>query len=264
MSHENPQHTLWGQVDSYFIHTLRNNNEQNPLLLTLPQSSQEKKEPFDPLEYALQNSEKNGLPPHQVSPNQGQFLSMLVMMTRSKRILEIGTLGAYSTIWLAWGLIRRQQIFHDTNQNIPGQIISLESNPLHVKVARENIEFAQLVDLIQVREGNALQSLHAMTSGQETIEPFDLIFIDADKPNNPSYLEYALKLSRVGTVIIGDNVVRNGQVANSESQDANVLGVRQFMANMGNKHAKKLVATAMQTVGCKGYDGFSMAMVVEH
>lgn len=191
----------------------------------------------------LARNEAAGLPPHDVAANQGKYLQILAMMVGAKRILEIGTLGGFSTIWLARALPS------------DGKVISLEYDPLHADVARENIRLAGFSRQVDIRCGEAKDTL------PELIEeaPFDLIFIDADKPNNPLYLQWALKLSRKGTVVIGDNVVREGEVCNPESTDERVLGVRRFFDMMGND--PRLTATALQTVGAKGWDGFSIAIV---
>jgi predicted O-methyltransferase YrrM len=164
-------------------------------------------------------------------------------MTQARRVLEIGTLGAYSSIWMARALPP------------DGKLITLEADPTHADVARQNIRLAGLTDRIELIEGPALNSLENLGD----VPPFDLIFIDADKPNNPGYLEWALHYSRPGTVIIGDNVVRDGEVINGQSDDARVLGVRRFIEMIGDN--PRLTATALQTVGVKGWDGFTLAMV---
>lgn len=203
--------------------------------------------PFDPvLSDALRDSDAAGLPQHNVSPTQGKFLHLLSKLKGAQRILEIGTLGGYSTIWLARAL------------PVGGSLVSLEANPTAAAVAKANIARAGLAHVVDIRLGKAVDSLAMLT--QQRVAPFDLIFIDADKPNNPSYLEWSLKLSRPGTVIIGDNVVRNGAVADAASNDPNVLGVRRFFDLMAEN--PRLSATAIQTVGSKGYDGFSMAVVL--
>ncbi len=164
-------------------------------------------------------------------------------MTQARRILEIGTLGAYSSIWMARALPP------------DGKLITLEAEPMHADVARQNIRLAGLNDRIELIEGPALSSLENFGH----VPPFDLIFIDADKPNNPGNLEWALHYSRPGTVIIGDNVVREGEVVNGQSDDARVQGVRRFIEMMGDN--PRLTATALQTVGVKGWDGFTLAIV---
>jgi predicted O-methyltransferase YrrM len=186
-----------------------------------------------------------GLPAIDVSPNEGKLLHLLARIQGAKRILEIGTLGGYSTIWLA----RALPPF--------GQLITLELDPKHAKVAAENIERAGLSSLVDIKVGSALESLARLHA--DKTEPFDLIFLDADKPNNPNYLEWALKLSRPGTLIIGDNVIRDGAILDAASTDASVTGTRTFLERLGSH--PRLDATALQTVGSKGYDGFAVAIV---
>lgn len=217
--------TAWHEVDDYFCGTLL---------------------PTDPvLEQALRDSDAAGLPPHAVAPNQGQLLNLLARMQGARQVLEIGTLGGYSTIWLARALPPG------------GRVVTLEANPVCAEVARINIERAGLAGRVEIRLGRAADSLPLLQA--EGAGPFDFIFIDADKPSNPLYLEWALKLSRPGTAIIGDNVVRHGAVADAHSADANVQGVRRFLELMGAE--PRLTATALQTVGSKGWDGFSLAIV---
>jgi len=195
------------------------------------------------LSKVLENNQRAGLPEHDVAANQGQLLALFVRMTQARRVLEIGTLGAYSSIWMARALPP------------DGKLITLEADPTHARVARENIQLAGLNERIELIEGPALSSLENLGD----VPPFDLIFIDADKPNNPGYLEWALHYSRPGTVIIGDNVVRDGGVINGESDDARVLGVRRFIEMTGDN--PRLTATALHTVGIKGWDGFTLAIV---
>lgn len=195
------------------------------------------------LQTVLENNAQAGLPPIDVAPNQGQFLALLVRMTQAKRILEIGTLGGYSTLWMA------RELPED------GKLTTLEFDSHHASVARKNMRLAGLENRVDVVEGPALTSLEAFANN--TV--FDLIFIDADKPNNPHYLDWALRYSRPGTLIIGDNVVRGGEVTNPDSQDNSVQGVRQFINRMSDH--PRLTATALQTVGVKGWDGFTLAMV---
>jgi predicted O-methyltransferase YrrM len=213
----------WSAVDNYMISSL------------IPDD--------DVLSQVLENNKRAGLPEHDVAANQGQLLALFVRMTQARRILEIGTLGAYSSIWMARALPP------------DGKLITLEADPTHADVARQNIRLAGLNDRIELIEGPALNSLENFGD----VPPFDLIFIDADKPNNPGYLEWALHYSRPGTVIIGDNVVRDGEVINGQSDDARVLGVRRFIEMIGDN--PRLTATALQTVGVKGWDGFTLAMV---
>lgn len=188
------------------------------------------------LEEVLQTNATANLPAHDVSPTQGMFLQLLVQIQGARNILEIGTLGGYSTIWLA-----------------------LEASEKHAEIARNNIERANLTDKIEIRLGFALDSLKQIEN--EKYEPFDFIFIDADKQNNPAYFEWALKLSRPGTVIIGDNVVREGEVIDNTSNDPCVQGIRRFYELIATE--PRVSATALQTVGSKGYDGFIMAVVKE-
>ncbi|MEJ2631428.1 MAG: O-methyltransferase [Acidihalobacter sp.] len=187
------------------------------------------------------------MPPHNVAPNQGKFLHLLAKLQGAKKILEIGTLGGYSTIWLARALPSG------------GKLVTLEADPKNAAVASANIDRAGLSSNVSVRVGPAIESLRLMVSAEEG--PFDFIFIDADKPSNPAYLEQSLKLSRPGTVIVGDNVVREGEVANAKSGDAKVQGVRAFFDMLAAD--PRVSATAIQTVGSKGYDGFSLVVVNE-
>jgi predicted O-methyltransferase YrrM len=197
------------------------------------------------LEKALVANQHAGLPAYDVSPTQGKFLNLLAQMKGAKRILEIGTLGGYSTIWLARALPS------------DGKLVTLELDPVHAQVATANIAHAQLSELVELRVGDALEQLAQLDD--EGVEPFDLIFIDADKPNNPNYLKWALHFSQPGTVIIGDNVIRDGEVINEGSQDPRVQGVRQFYDLLAEE--PRISATAIQTVGSKGYDGFVLGIV---
>lgn len=191
----------------------------------------------------LANNQRAGLPAFDVAANQGQFLALLVRMVRAQRVLEIGTLGGYSTIWMA--------------RELPeyGELLTLEADPHHAAVARENLRLAGVYKQVTLREGPALQTLESLGDRP----PFDLIFIDADKPSNPDYLRWALRYSRAGTLIIGDNVVRDGEVANPHSEDDRVQGVRRFIEMMADD--PRLTVTALQTVGSKGWDGFTLAWV---
>ncbi|WP_380179026.1 O-methyltransferase [Kalamiella sp. sgz302252] len=213
----------WSKVDDFFVDTLVDQDEV--LLAAL-----------------AANSEAN-LPAIDVSPAEGKLLHIYARMMGAKRILEIGTLGGYSTIWLAKALPE------------DGKVITLEFEPRHAEIAAKNIRHAGLESRVTILVGPALESLPKLASSA----PFDLIFIDADKKNNPAYLEWALKYSRQGTVIIGDNVVRSGRVADENNQDENVAGLREFLQRQGQE--KRLTATAIQTVGAKGWDGFSVAIV---
>jgi predicted O-methyltransferase YrrM len=198
------------------------------------------------LDAALKANQAAGLPAIDVSPLQGKFLHVLVQIVRPRRVLEIGTLGGYSTIWIARALSRG------------GRITSLEYNPKHAEVARGNLENAGLLKRVEIRVGRALDSLPALAS--EGAGPFDLIFIDADKKSNPQYLEWALKLARVGTVIVVDNVVRDGKVVDAKSADPDIRGTRRMASLMARE--PRLSATVVQNVGVKGYDGFAIGVVV--
>lgn len=217
--------TKWSKVDSYFSDLLAPEDEL--------------------LKASLVENAKAGMPAHDVSASQGKMLALFIAMTGASRVLEIGTLGGYSTIWMARALSEG------------GRIVTIEANERHAAVAIANIERAGLSDKVDLHVGAALDVLPIVESDME--RPFDLIFIDADKPNNPNYLKWSLKLSRPGTVIIADNVVRGGAVADPESEDANVQGVRQFLAMVADD--AHLEATAIQTVGEKGWDGFALIRV---
>lgn len=199
------------------------------------------------LEKVLQTCQNNGLPDHQVSPLQGQFLHQLIRLLQAKRVLEIGTLGGYSAIWMARAL------------PAGGCMITLETNAKHADVAQQNIVFANVASQVTVRLGNAADTLQEMVTTQE--KSFDFIFIDADKPNNPIYLEKSLQLSHPGTCIVADNIVRDGNVINEDSSDEKVQGIR--LANKMIAADPRLHATTIQTVGQKGYDGFSIIMVAD-
>ncbi|KAB8150211.1 O-methyltransferase [Raoultella ornithinolytica] len=213
----------WSAVDSYLIDALI---PQDPLLSQV-----------------LANNQRAGLPAFDVAANQGQFLALLVRMVRAQRVLEIGTLGGYSTIWMA------RELPED------GELLTLEADPRHAAVARDNLRLAGVDKQVTLREGPALQTLESLGDRP----PFDLIFIDADKPSNPDYLRWALRYSRPGTLIIGDNVVRDGEVVNPRSEDDRVQGVRRFIEMMARD--PRLTVTALQTVGSKGWDGFTLAWV---
>jgi len=200
----------------------------------------------DPIfEQVLRANAAGGLPAIDVSPAQGKFLNLLVKISGARRILEIGTLGGYSTIWMAKAL------------PTDGRLVSLEFAEKHAAVARDNLARAGLLERAEVRVGAALDSLPKVES--EGLGPFDLIFIDADKPNNPHYLDWAIRLSRPGTVIILDNVVRDGRVIEAKSQDRNVKGARAAFELL--KTHPRVDSTALQTVGLKGWDGFILGVV---
>jgi len=202
--------------------------------------------PSDPaLEAALQAASAAGLPSIQVSPVQGKPLHLLARACQARQILEIGTLGGYSTIWLARAL------------PAGGRVITLEADPKHAEVAHANFALARLADVIELRLGPALETLPKLAA--EGRGPFDLIFIDADKSNMREYFDWALKLSRTGSVIIADNVIRNGRVLDASSSDADIQGVRRFNERLAAE--KRVSATEIQTVGSKGYDGFALVVV---
>lgn len=203
--------------------------------------------PPDPmLDAALEASDDAGLPAIHVSPNQGKLLQILARAIRAKTILEIGTLAGYSTIWLARAL------------PTGGRLITLELDPNHANVARKNIQRAGLADVVELRLGRARDTLSQIAA--EGSGPFDLIFIDADKTSYTDYLEWALKLSHPGTLIIADNVVRKGAVIDANSADPNVQAVRRFNERLAAE--PRVSATVLQSVGSKGYDGFAIALVM--
>jgi predicted O-methyltransferase YrrM len=215
----------WSEVDSYFTRTIV---------------------AADPaLEEALAANAAAGLPSIDVSAPQGKLLHLMARMTGAKKALEIGTLGGYSTIWLASALPD------------DGRLITLEWRGRHAEVARRNVARAGLSAKVEVRQGAALETLPKIAA--EGLGPFDFVFIDADKENNAAYLEWALRLSRRGTAIVVDNVVRDGEVADARSADPDVVGVRRMFDLIARE--KRLSATAIQTVGAKGWDGFALAVV---
>ncbi|WP_372422129.1 O-methyltransferase [Salinarimonas chemoclinalis] len=199
------------------------------------------------LDAALAANAEAGLPAIDVSPAQGKLLGLLARMAGARRMLEIGTLGGYSTIHLA--------------RAVPdgGRVVTLEVDPKHAEVARANLARAGLAERVDLRVGRALDTLAALEA--EGAGPFDLVFVDADKPSNPHYLACALRLSRPGTVLIFDNVVREGAVVDAASADASVVGTRAVIEAIGRE--KRLSATAIQTLGVKGWDGFALAIVGE-
>ncbi|AKF93388.1 MULTISPECIES: O-methyltransferase [Brevibacillus] len=215
----------WAEVDQYF----------NSMLL-----------PSDPiLEGVLQANAKAGMPAIDVAPNQGKLLYLLAKIRGAKKILEIGTLGGYSSIWLARALPEE------------GQLISLEYEQAFAQVAKENIKKAGLADKVTILTGPALETLPTLQ--EKGMTGFDMIFIDADKQNNPHYLQWALKLCNPGAIILGDNVVRGGEVIHSASEDDRIQGIRQFFDLLSAE--PRIEATAIQTVGSKGYDGFALGVV---
>jgi predicted O-methyltransferase YrrM len=203
--------------------------------------------PDSALQAALQASADAGLPPINVSPNQGKLLQLLARAQGARSILEIGTLGGYSTIWLARALPRG------------GRVITLENDPKHAEIARSNFARAGLADVVELRLGPALETLPRLAV--EGRGPFDLVFIDADKPSTPEYFAWALRLSKRGSLIIVDNVVRDGAVIDAASHDASVQGVRRLNEMIAAE--PRVSATAIQTVGSKGYDGLAIALVTE-
>jgi predicted O-methyltransferase YrrM len=203
--------------------------------------------PADPaLENALAASAAAGLPAINVAPNQGKLLQILARIKGANKILEVGTLGGYSTIWLARAL------------PADGRLITLEVDPRHAQVARDNISAAGLDKIVEVRLGPALETLPLLKS--EEAGPFDVIFIDADKPNNAAYFSWAMKLARAGSLIIVDNVVRNGGVIDAASDDRNIQGARRLHEALAAE--PRVSATTIQTVGSKGYDGLAIAIVI--
>ena len=219
---------LWNAVDDYFAEQLLGGD------------------PDDALEAALRESDAAGLPPIAVSPLQGKLLQLLARIQGARRVLEIGTLGGYSTIWLGRAL------------PADGRLVTLEYDPRHAEVAVRNIARAGLAEQVEVRVGPALESLPKLADEQPP--PFDLVFIDADKANNPHYVEWALRLTAAGSLIVLDNVVRGGRVADPDNSDADVLGTRAALEMFGTH--PRLDATAVQTVGVKDHDGFALARVV--
>jgi predicted O-methyltransferase YrrM len=195
----------------------------------------------------LERSDEAGLPKINVAPNQGKLLELLARSHGARRILEIGTLGGYSTIWMARALPS------------DGVLVTLELSPVHAEVARTNLEGAGVASKVEVRVGPAADTLRAMID--ERVEPFDFIFIDADKEGYPEYFALSMQLSRPGTVMVADNVVRNGAVADPTSADERVRAVQQFFDDVAAE--PRVDATAVQTVGTKGYDGFALLIVNE-
>jgi len=195
------------------------------------------------LDAALAANRAANLPAIDVSRLQGKFLEVLVQMLAPRRVLEIGLLGGYSTLWMARALPEG------------GRITSLEYEPRHAEVARKNLENAGMIGRVEIRLGAALETLPTLVSSA----PFDLIFIDADKPNNPGYLEWAIELSRPGTVVVVDNVVREGKVIEAGSRDPEIVGTRRMFELMAAE--PRLSVTVLQNVGAKGYDGFALGVV---
>jgi predicted O-methyltransferase YrrM len=197
------------------------------------------------LDRALRESEVAGLPPIQVSPPQGKMLNLLARMLGARRVLEFGTLGGYSTIWLARAL------------PVDGTLVTLEASPAYAEVARRSIERAGLADRVEQRVGTALDTLPQLEA--EGAGPFDLTFIDADKVNTPNYFAWALEHSRPGALIIADNVVRGGALADADSEEPAIQAQRRFHQMLAVE--PRVEATTIQTVGIKGYDGFTLALI---
>jgi predicted O-methyltransferase YrrM len=197
----------------------------------------------DVLEAALEASRQAGLPAIAVSPSQGKLLHLIARLQGARRILEIGTLGGYSTIWLARAL-------PDS-----GRLVTIEADPKHAEIARANIERAGLARIVDLRVGEALAILPKL----RTEAPFDLVFIDADKPSNPDYFQWAVALTRKGSLIIVDNVVRDGEILDAASADPSIQGVRRMLELIAAENRTE--ATVMQMVGSKGYDGFAVILV---
>ncbi len=219
--------TLWTQVDAYLAQHLTPSDAA--------------------LDDALATSAAAGLPPINVTATQGKLLQLLAQIHRARRILELGTLGGYSTIWLGRAL------------PADGELLTLEIDPTHAAVARHNVDRAGLGDRVQVVLGPASETLAKLAA--DGVEPFDFVFIDADKANIDAYFEASLALSRAGTVIVVDNVVRKGQVVDADSDDANVRGVRRLIERLSRE--SRVSSTAVQTVGGKGYDGFILSVVTK-
>ncbi len=195
----------------------------------------------------LRRSQAAGLPAINVSPTQGRLLEVLARTTGARHVLEIGTLGGYSTAWLARGIGER------------GRIVTIEAERRHAELAREHLDLAGLGERVEIRVGPAEQVLEQLAT--EPREPFDLVFIDADKPGYTGYLSWSLRLGRPGTLLIADNIVRGGAVADPATADANAVGIRRFLEAAAAE--PRLVATGIQTVGAKGYDGLAFLTIVE-
>ena len=216
---------LWKKVDAFFTDAL------------IPADSA--------LDAALAANRKAELPAIDVTPLQGKFLELMIRATGARRVLEIGTLGGYSTIWIARAV------------GVEGKVITLELVKRHAEIAQRNLDNAGLADRVELRVGPASEWLEALVA--EGSGPFDFIFIDADKAGYPDYIQWSLKLSRPGTVIVADNVVRDGKVIDPDNPDPNIQGVRRFTELVAKE--PRLSTTVLQTVGAKGYDGFAIAVV---
>ncbi|MGW0251544.1 O-methyltransferase [Nocardia goodfellowii] len=216
----------WAEVDSYLVENLVRDPETAAV---------------------LDENAKAGLPAIDVSAPQGKFLYLLARSAGVRRVLEVGTLGGYSTVWLARAVGKA------------GQVLTLEYEPRHAEVARQNLDRAGVGDRVEIRVGAALDSLPVLA--EENPEPFDLVFLDADKVNNPNYVRWALRLTRPGSVIIVDNVVRQGGLADAGSTDPAIRGSREVVELLADE--PRLDATVLQTVGAKGWDGFAYALVLD-
>ncbi|MFE3258596.1 O-methyltransferase [Nocardia sp. NPDC059091] len=214
----------WAEVDRYLVETLVGDEDSE----------------------TLRANAEAGLPAIDVSPPQGKFLYLIAKSVRARRVLEVGTLGGYSTIWLARAVGKA------------GRVVTLEYEPKHAEVARHNLDRAGVGERVDIRVGAALDSLPVLA--EEQPEPFDLVFIDADKVNNTNYVRWALRLTRPGSVIIVDNVVRNGGIADAASADAAVRASREVIELIAAE--PRLDGTVLQTVGGKGWDGFAYAVVL--
>jgi predicted O-methyltransferase YrrM len=217
---------VWNQVDQYLSHLLTPEDEA--------------------LTAARDTNREANLPAIDVPPQLGKFLDLLIRISGAKRVLEIGTLGGYSTIWLARAL------------PADGQVVTLELEPRHAKVARKNLQRAGVLERIEIRVDPAIESLRELCLSGEAA--FDLIFIDADKKSLPEYLDWSLKLARRGTILVADNVIRDGKIIDADSSDQNIQGARRFL-ELAAAHPR-LSTTVLQTVDSKGYDGFAMAVVL--
>ncbi len=217
---------MWTEIDAYIDSYLI---PEDPILLQ-----------------TLKNTEDKGFPDHlAVAPNQGMLLQMLIQMNNCKRVLELGTFAAYSTMWLARALPK------------DGYILTIEGRDTHAALAQENIDYAKLPQTIELKVGRAADILKALP---DDFEPFDFIFIDADKQGYPEYLELSLNLSHSGTIIVLDNVIRAGDIINTENHKPSIEGIRDMFTALQN-HPRILSSTALQTVGSKGHDGFALAIV---
>lgn len=217
----------WAAVDRYFGERLAPHDEA--------------------LAACVDTNREAGLPSIDVPALMGKFLELMVRISGARNVLEIGTLGAYSTIWLARALPDG------------GQVITLEIDPHHAEIARKNLERAGVLERVEITVGPAIDAMRALYEG--AAPPFDLVFIDADKKSIPEYLDWSVKLSRPGTIIIVDNVVRDGKVLDENSADPDIRGVRRMTEMMASN--PRLSATAIPTVGARGYDGFAMAVVLD-